>query len=269
MEQEEIYKFIEEEKNYTYGLYFLHQDIDILHNYYNFSKQSNSTSNKKILEFDKFKAILEKITGYYYILNGHYHFHNEYNNKKLIVLGSLYQSTYQESISTINNIDKYFGWCMIDFKNKNNVEYNFYPFVYGIYCLKYENKDIFEKEYDQLKSYISSNIDKKYFQIRVVDSTDVIAEKTNINEKICQLEKFNNVLEQKYIKLFTIDMNNSSKQTINKYFSNDTNKFNIEQYYINEITKMISGSNSENYLKEILFEFNTLSLASSKQVKED
>jgi hypothetical protein len=32
--KEEVYKFLEEEKNFNYGLYFFHHDIDIMHNNY-------------------------------------------------------------------------------------------------------------------------------------------------------------------------------------------------------------------------------------------
>ncbi len=246
---DDIYSFIDQNPTHKYSLYFLHQNIDRINNLYfkmTLNVQENSifsnSQKKKLINFNQLVECINKSNNQdYQIIEGHYHYHYTNKKHKLLVVGSLSQNTFSEKIKTLKNLNKYFGWVMIDYTNKNKVDYSFIPFKSGIVSLQYENEQLFLDEYNELVNLINEKKDLFYFQIRIK------GESNNDVKKQCEnLMIYDNVLESKYIENYQSLWDNQEDvptESVDK-------SFNIKEYFVTEIKKIIQEDKIDRVLKE-------------------
>lgn len=245
---EDIYKFLSEEKNFNYGIYFFHQDIDLLHNSYNLPLSNTG----KILDITKLNQILEQQNRNYMLVNGHYHYHGEYKRQKLTVLGSLSQNTYSEKIAKTSELNKFFGWNMITFNNYNDVKIDFIPSEYTITSISYNNIDTFLDEFDKLKDIIIENKEKQYFQIKL--ESDAYQKQTTIEEKLQELTNFPNVLEQRGVRKLNLNEFFSNNSVNQSYVVNNSQHFDMKDYFTKQIEKNLQGTSLQIRQSDIIKE---------------
>lgn len=254
-----IYKFLEQNKNYNYGIYFLHQDIDFMH--VKFTKQKNvNYSNGKMINIEKLISLISDGGRINYddfkIISGHYHYH--YNNTKYntIILGQSNAETFSEKVKGVEYLDKYFGWNMIEYKTKNNVNYEFIPFKYGINSLHYYNWEDFMVEFPELKERIYNDYDKKYYQIRIegknVDKNEQL--KSNIQELIGH----SNVLECRHINMFDIGNTNGLYNYNDLFGPVGGKKFDLIEYFQKQIHDNIKGTSLQSIESKLMVEFKNI-----------
>lgn len=254
--KEEVYKFLEEEKNFNYGLYFFHHDIDIMHNNYGIQTQNKS----KILELDIIKSIIDKQNKGYHLINGHYHYHTELPKYNLTICGGLSQNSYSEKINSIVDVDQFFGWNRFLFFSEKDKNMEFIPQEYKICTISYKNYIKFMEEYTQLKNLIYEKAGKQFFQIRVENNIEnVDVDYNDLDLKIKELESMTNVLEQKKIqggKLFDI-----INQSTNNKESASNKSFDLKEYYKKQIKESIAGTplakKTDSVIKELNLIFQT------------
>lgn len=85
-----IYKSIKG-LNKHFNLFVFHQDFDFINEEYGIS---NSVHVNRIVKIDR---LMEKLKGHnYYILNGHYHKHKDYDDYNFSIISSLSQNSFSE-----------------------------------------------------------------------------------------------------------------------------------------------------------------------------
>ncbi len=242
---EEIYDNINN-LNKHFNLFIFHQDFDFIENKLNIY----STHSNRVVDFDQMEELLNGSN--YYILNGHYHKRMVFDDKNFTVISSLSQNSFSEQITTIDDVDKYFGYVNVEFNSPNDVKINFVPSKYRIVSLKYQNVDDFLKEFNKLKTYILNNKDTKFFKIRIIDLQD---KKEYITNEIEQLKLMDNVVECNYInKMVSFDNEELDSTTS----INDMKEIDIINYYKEQIKKLIEGTEYENHIDEIINVFDKI-----------
>lgn len=233
--------------NRGHHLFLFHQDID------QFERRLmiNNNNTEKVIEYEKLKKLLDQ-TGRYTLLNGHYHKHLEVDNK-LQSIGSLSQFSFKEKIPSIKEMNKYSGYIIFDYKDKDNYTVEFKTSNYQTVSIQYNGIEPFIKEYLELKNIIQDSVKTKNFRIRIDDN---FQNKQIVKDKINELRTFNNTKILFLPKKHDFVQNNDSLGLDNKNF--DVGDFNFIEYFKTNIDKNIKDTNLIKKRKNILDQFDNV-----------
>lgn len=233
--------------NHGHHLFLFHQDID------QFEKRLliNNNNSEKVIEYEKLKKLLDQ-TGRYTLLNGHYHKHLEVDNK-LQSIGSLSQFSFKEKIPSIKEMNKYSGYIVFDYKDKDNYTVEFKTSNYQTVSIQYNGIENFVKEFLELKKIIQDNVKTKNFRIRIDDN---FQNKQIVKDKINELRTFNNTKILFLPKKHDFVQNNDSLGLGDKSF--DIGDFNFIEYFKTNIDKNIKDTNLIKKRKNILEQFDNV-----------
>lgn len=134
--ENEILDFILDKQfnySYFYHFFFFHNDMNIV-------EDKMGYKSGKSIDMNKITNQIKQRTSKYQIFEGHYHYHEEYDDYKMHVISSI-PRTWSEKIYTIDQLDNYFGYYIIDQKNSEDVKVTFNPWKYQIGFVEYNSYD--------------------------------------------------------------------------------------------------------------------------------
>lgn len=243
-----IYKFISKlNLNHGHHLFMFHQDFDQFES--RLSIQNHN--NQKVLNYDKIKKLLNQ-TGRYTLINGHYHKHLEVDDK-LQSIGSLSQFSFKEKIKTIKDMDKYNGYLLFDYQDKDNYNVTFKTSNFKSVSIQYDGIEPFIKEFLELKKVITDNVKSKNFKIRIDDN---FQNKQIIKDKINELRTFNNVELLFLPKKHEFTQDNRQLELDNENFN--IGDFDFIKYFKSNIEKNIKDTDLIKRKTTILEQFDNV-----------